>query len=107
MLSNLIFSDDKLFTVEAVFNHRNDRVLSKSLQDIPPGLKKVRTQKPASVMIWAAVSLDGKIPFDFFSYGVKINKEVYIDKILKHGVPPIAMWPLQQFDFIQRSLLRT
>ena len=22
-------------------------------------------------------------------------------------VPPIAMWPLQQFDFIQRSLLRT
>ena len=23
------------------------------------------------------------------------------------SVPPIAMWPLQQFDFIQRSLLRT
>ena len=23
------------------------------------------------------------------------------------AVPPIAMWPLQQFDFIQRSLLRT
>ena len=74
MLSNLIFNDEKLFTVEAAYNHRNDTVLSKSLQDISPGLKKGRTQKPASVMIWAAVSLEGKSPLTFFPMGVKINK---------------------------------
>ena len=61
MLPNLIFSNEKLFTVEAAFNHKNDRVLSKSLQDIPSGLKKARrTQKPAPVMVWAAAPLEGK-----------------------------------------------
>ena len=81
MLPNLIFSDDKLFTVEAAFNHGNDRVLSKSLQDIFPGLKMVRrTQKQASVMVWAAVSAEGEPPLIFVIEGIKINK------ILKHGL---------------------
>ena len=79
MLPNLIFSNEKLFTVEAALSHRNNRVLSKSLQDIPPGLKKVRiTQTPASVMVWLV----------FVAKGVKINKEVYINKILKDSLMP-------------------
>ena len=66
MLPNLIFSNEKSFTVEAAFNHRNDRVLSKSLQEIPSGLKKVRrTQKLAPVMVWAAASSEGKSPLIF------------------------------------------
>ena len=65
MLPNFIFRDEKIFTVEAVFNHRNDRVQSKSLQDIPRSLKKVRrTRKPAPVMVWAAGE---EIPFNFCS----------------------------------------
>ena len=39
-LHNLVFSDEKLFTMEAIFNSQNDRVLSKSIQTIPKGLKK-------------------------------------------------------------------
>ena len=79
MLPDLIFSDEKLFTVEAAFNHRNDRVLSKSLQDIPPGLKKVRrTQKQASVMVWAAASSEGKSSLIFVHKKVKMkNKGIH------------------------------
>ena len=40
-LKNLIFSDVKIFTVEAAFHHQNDRVLSKSLSAIPEDMKKV------------------------------------------------------------------
>ena len=96
MLPNLIFSNEKLFTVEAAFNHRNDRVLSKSLQDIPSGLKKVRrTQNPALVMVWAAASSDGKSPLIFIPKGIKINKKVYIDKILKDGLMPWTVGCIQ------------
>ena len=110
MLPNLIFSDEKLFTVEAAFNHRNDRVLSKSLQDIPPGLEKVRIQKPPSVIVWAAVSSEGKFPLIFVSEGVKINKELYIDKILKDGLMPWTseMYPNANWTFQQdRAIFHT
>ena len=56
-LDNLIFSDKKLFTVEAIFKSQNNRVLSKSKHTIPKVLKKTtRTQKSAFLMVWAAVS---------------------------------------------------
>ena len=56
MLRNLVFSDEKIFTVEAAFNHQNDRVLSNSLLVIPEGMKTVcRSQKPTSLMVWAAI----------------------------------------------------
>ena len=67
MLPNLIFSDEKLFTVEAAFNHRNDRVLLKSLQDIPPGLKKGKDPKASLRDGLGSCVFRGEIPFDFCS----------------------------------------
>lgn len=88
-LDNIIFSDEKLFTVEAAFNHQNDRVLSKGVQEIPKGVRKIKkTQKPASLMVWAAVSSKGRSPLIFVPNGVKINKEVYINQILEGGLIP-------------------
>ena len=53
----IVFSDEKMFTVEAKFNSQNDRILAKSADSIPPSVKTVfRRQKPASVMVWAAIS---------------------------------------------------
>ena len=58
-LKNLIFSDEKIFTVKAAFNHQNDRVLSKILLAIPESIKKVcRSQKPAYLQRGG--------PFDFY-----------------------------------------
>lgn len=88
-LRNLVFSDEKLFTVEAAFNHQNDRILAKSMNAIPESMKKVRrSQKPASVMVWAAVSSEGRSPLVFIDKGVKINKEVYVKEILEGALVP-------------------
>ena len=37
----IVFSDEKLFTVEAKFNSQNDRILAKSADSIPPSVKTV------------------------------------------------------------------
>ena len=44
-LQNLIFTDDKLFTVQQAHNHQNDQVLTKTLDLIPANTRKFsRTQ---------------------------------------------------------------
>ena len=63
MLQNLVFTDEKLFTVQQAHNHQNDWVLAKTLDSIPANTGQVfRTQKPASVMVWVAISEKGKSP---------------------------------------------
>ena len=82
----IVFSDEKMFTVEAKFNSQNDRILAKSADSIPPSVKTVfRRQKPASVMVWAAVSESWRSPLIFVKEGAKINAKSYIENILTPG----------------------
>ena len=86
-----VFSDEKLFSIQASFNHQNDRVLATDSRNVPDKHRRVfRTQKPASVMVWAAVSQAGKSPLVFVPEGVKINKETYIETILEQTLKPWA-----------------
>ena len=79
----IIFSDEKIFTAEAKFNSQNDRILAKSADSTPTSVKSVfRRQKPAYVMVWAAVSESWKFPLIFVKEGAKINANSYIDDIL-------------------------
>jgi len=88
-LSNIIFSDEKLFSVQQSHNHQNDRVIAKSLETISGNEGRVlRTQKPSSVMVWAGISERGKTPLVFVPQGVKVNKEHYIETILKGALLP-------------------
>ena len=90
-LQNIVFSDEKLFSIEANFNHQNDRVLATNSRCVPDEHRRVfRTQKPASVMVWAAVSPAGKSPLVFVPEGAKINKETYIETILEQALKPWA-----------------
>ena len=83
-LDQVLFSDEKLFTVEEVSNSQNDRILSQSLSTIPDKFRYVkRVQKPLSVMVWAGVSAVGRTPLVFVPPGVKINALTYQDLILK------------------------
>ena len=41
MLQNLIFTDEKLFTVQQALNYQNDQVLAKTLDSIPANTRKV------------------------------------------------------------------
>ena len=57
---SIIWSDEKVFTVQAVNNPQNDRVYTANPGDLPVGSRAhLRRQKPAGVMAWAAVESDG------------------------------------------------
>lgn len=59
---SIVFSDEKLFTVEMSFNKQNNRVIAKSIQDANNNGRMVqRKGHAASVMVWAAVTSDGSL----------------------------------------------
>lgn len=88
---NIVFTDEKIFTVERQHNHQNDRQLLK------PGSKNreavTRSHHPASVMVWAGVTATGKTPLIFIEKGVKIDQNVY-QELLKDRVAP---WAIEHF----------
>jgi transposase len=95
----ILFTDEKLFTIEQAYNSQNNRIWSKE----SPGTSAIisRTQKPASVMVWAGVTATGKTPLVFIDSGVKINQEVYRQMILKDVVHP---WTKRHFGKIKWTL---
>ena len=57
----LIWSDEKLFTVEAVANKQSKRFNARSSRDLLVDVRcHFRRQKPVWVMVWAAVASDGR-----------------------------------------------
>ena len=80
----IIWSSKKIFTVEMAHNRRNDRIIERSIKDIPCDQKTVhRTMKPVSVMVWVVVSKSWRSPLIFVNQGAKINAKCYVDNILK------------------------
>ena len=60
-----VWSDEKIFTIEQAHS-RNDRVIGRKVSDIPYERKTVyRRMKPASIMVWAAISKIWKSPLIF------------------------------------------
>lgn len=100
----IMFSDEKLFTMEEKANPQNKRVYAARLEDIPDAVRHVQTtQHPGSVMVWASVSMQGKPKLHFVEPGVKINAEYYRREILEGMVKPAghalfgeAKWCFQQ-----------
>ncbi|EYC06502.1 hypothetical protein Y032_0075g928 [Ancylostoma ceylanicum] len=99
-----LFSDEKLFTVERCINRQNSRVLAHNPEEArEAGSTVTRNLHAASVMVWAGVSATGRTPLVFVEDGVKINADVYVDKILKKHVLPWSLahyrqgqWTFQQ-----------
>ena len=83
-LPNLVFSGEKPFQIEQFVNKRNDRVNlpKRSAENLHLQLA-TRTQVPAMVTMWAAVTADGRFPFVFIDRGVKIIAEYYRENVLK------------------------
>lgn len=97
----ILFTDEKLFTIQRAYNSQNDRELRRSRQGIDqkfplfhsncfisecPSIQ--RRHFPKSVMVWAGISQNGKTPLVFVDRGVKINAEVYQKRILEDVVMP-------------------
>ena len=103
-LDQVLFSDEKLFTIEEVSNSQNDRILSSSSSTIPEKYRYVqRTQKPLSVMVWAGISSVGRTPLVFVPSGVKINAATYKELVLEPILEDLGekMFNNQPFVFQQ------
>lgn len=85
-VDNVVYSDEKKFTITQNFNRQNDRVLAPSKKEVPAGHGEVETQKfPASVMVWAAASADWKSQLIIFPDD-KVNSERYQQYVLNGPV---------------------
>jgi len=89
----MLFTDEKIFTVEPVLNRQNDRIYS----TVSPGESRLvgRRQHPASVMVWAGICVTGKTPLVFVEKGAKIDQKYYIEEILEKEVLP---WSEEHFE---------
>jgi transposase len=91
----IVFSDEKLFNVEQAVNSQNDRIWASSLSPSILAARKVsHSQKPAGVMVWAAVTSSGKSALHFVEPGVKINQDYYCENVLQGVLLP---WATQHF----------
>ena len=97
----ILFTDEKIFTVEQHHNSQNNlRLLPKGSLH-PPTVSQ--SHFPSSIMVWAGICATGKTALVFFEKGVKISAKVHQGQTLK-GVPePWARqhsgnqeWTLQQ-----------
>lgn len=82
----VLFTDEKLFTIEQAHNRQNDRRWHRG----PPSVASrvvARAVKPKSVMVWAGVGHGLKTPLIFIPQGVKINADCYI-KMLEDELLP-------------------
>ena len=93
-LERVVFSDEKLFTIEEATNTQNDRILAKTSSSIPE-------QHSSSVMVWAAISAVGLTPLIFVPSGIKINAATYKELILE----PVVKEPVSQIMFKNESFL--
>lgn len=88
---NVVFSDEKIFTVEISYNRQNYRIIASDRNSIPPevGLIK-RVQKPASIMVWGGITSSGRTPLVFIEQGAKLNSQMYVKAILEKTLKPWA-----------------
>ncbi|KAI6646234.1 MhmaT1 transposase [Oopsacas minuta] len=78
----ILFSDEKIFTVDEATNRQNDRMIVSPCKDIPESIKFIdRVQRPLSVMVWAGVSADSRTKLIFVPQGVKINSQTYKESL--------------------------
>ena len=101
----ILWTDEKLFTIQMIHNPQNDRIWTKNKESVPVELRTFfRRQKPASVMVWAGVTLnDLKTPLIFVKDGVKVNQHVYLDMLKNRVLPWINSLPGNQAETLQQD----
>lgn len=86
----IMFTDEKIFTVEESFNKQNDRVYAQSSLQANELVPRVqRGHHPASVMVWWGVAYDGVTKLHFCEKGVKTSAKVYQSDVLEKVVKPL------------------
>lgn len=90
-LSKVLFTDEKIFTIEPLHNRQNRRQLLKKGQQKTEAAKTIgHSHFSASVMVWAGICSTGKTPLVFIPRNVKINAAEYQERVLRHALKPWA-----------------
>ena len=84
----MLWTDEKLLTVQVTHNHQNGQIYAANKEDIPLNERIAhKRHKTATVMVWAGVTSTGeKTPLIFIEEGVKINQHVYLNILKKQLV---------------------
>ena len=97
-LSNLVLSvsDEITFVVQQFINKQNDSVClpKRSVENVHLWLA-TRTQAPAMMMVWAAITAYGRSPLVLIDHDIRINAEYYRENILEGVLKP---WASKHFD---------
>lgn len=87
----ILFSDEKIFTVEESYNKQNDKVYAHSSEEASNRIPRVqRGHFPSSLMVWLGVSYWGLTEVHFCEKGVKTNAVVYQNTVLTNLVEPVS-----------------
>ncbi|PIC39650.1 hypothetical protein B9Z55_011270 [Caenorhabditis nigoni] len=94
-LSDVIWTDEKIFTIEPLPNRQNQRQLLPKGDNKSPKRRLASNRLfPKSVMVWGGITATGKTPLVFIDRNVKINSEVYQKTVLMDNLLP---WATQHF----------
>lgn len=102
----ILFTDEKIFTIEEKFNRQNDRIYAHSSKEAAEKVPRVeRGHHPASVMVWWGVSYNGTTELYFCQQGVKTKAKNYQEDILEKVVKPLnsTMFNNEHWIFQQDS----
>uniref|UniRef100_A0A914EPI5 Transposase n=1 Tax=Acrobeloides nanus TaxID=290746 RepID=A0A914EPI5_9BILA len=88
---SIVFSDEKMFTIEEKFNKQNNRIIARNIEEANQRGRIVKRRAfSKSVMVWAAITSDGKSPLVFVEPGVKVKSQYYREQILDRVLLPWA-----------------
>ena len=78
----ILFSDEKLFDIDRIYNSQNDRIwaVSRAETDIKDGIRQIR-KFPQKVMVWLGVCSKGLSPLMTFENGT-VDHNRYINEVL-------------------------
>ena len=86
---NIIFTDEKIFTIEEQYDSQNDKICAQISCEAKKKVPKVqRGHHPSYVMVLSGCSIRGDIS-SFCDKGVKTGARVYQEDVLQGGVKPL------------------
>ena len=89
LMSKVLFTDEKIFTVEPLHNRQNHCQLLKKGQQKTAAAKTIgRSHFSSSVMMWGWICVTGKTPLIFIDRNVKINAASYQQLVLRDLLKP-------------------
>jgi len=88
-MSQVLFTNEKIFTVEPLHNRQNHCQLLKKGQQKTAAAKTIGCSHfSSSVMVWGGICTTGKTPLIFIDRNVKINAASYQQLFLRDVLKP-------------------